>query len=183
MSSLPGRWQTASTCHHSRCWVPSSAMATAHPGRRIRRHNQLQQHDQTDHESVQGTGCCSLLDFDHTKPSALDGLPRRGCRGRCGSTSPSTQRSRLSNSPLTCLTEVDRLRSAPPHRSDADRPATQAWSAMAGCRSAFSGPPEKGELTGLGEQVAVGRPQLAVLVPVALAGEAGSESSQDRSGG
>ena len=65
------------------------------------------------------------LDFDHTKPSALDGLARRGCRGRCGSTSPSTQRSRLSNSPMTCLTEVDRLRSAPPYRSDANHPATQ----------------------------------------------------------
>jgi hypothetical protein len=54
---------------------------------------------------------------------------------------------------------------------------------MTGCRSAFSGPPEEGELTGLGEQVAVGRPQLAVLVPVALTGDAGSEPNQDRSGG
>jgi hypothetical protein len=51
------------------------------------------------------------------------------------------------------------------------------------CCSAFSEWTEKGELTGLGEQLAVGRPQLAVLVPVALTGEAGSEPSQDRSGG
>src|SRR4030095_13499616 len=35
-----------------------SATATAHPGRRIRRHNQLQQHDQTDHESVQVQATC-----------------------------------------------------------------------------------------------------------------------------
>ena len=52
-----------------------------------------------------------------------------------------------------------------------------------GARSVSSEWPEKGELTGLGEQVAVARPQLAVLVPVTLTGDAGSEPSQDRSGG
>jgi Integrase core domain len=29
------------------------------PRRPTRQHNQLQQHDRIDHESVQGTGCCS----------------------------------------------------------------------------------------------------------------------------
>jgi hypothetical protein len=35
-------------------------MAIALQRRPTRRHNQPQRHDRTDHESVQGTGCCSL---------------------------------------------------------------------------------------------------------------------------
>ena len=38
----------------------SNATATALQRRPTRQHNQLKQHDRTDHESVQETGCCSL---------------------------------------------------------------------------------------------------------------------------
>ena len=70
------------------------------------------------------------------------------------------------------------------HRSDvaALLPSVD-WPGMTGVPLTFSKRPEKGELTGLGEQLAVGRPQLTVLVPVALTGDAGSEPPQDRSGG
>jgi len=63
-SSCPTPWRnsarpwpgssTVTTPHGS-----SSAMAIALQRRPTRRHNQPQRHDRTDHESVQGTGCCS----------------------------------------------------------------------------------------------------------------------------